>query len=109
MLAGRVEVGTIGTDLLTERSRVRGCCCSVGGHGKSRTSTGNAVGASLRPPTAAEGPNGRDGGGLSYEITRGMREVLLGSLPAGCDVHRSRHHGPRELRSGLRRNVDRSD
>jgi ATP-dependent helicase Lhr and Lhr-like helicase len=84
VLAGRVEVGTIGTDLLTESvdgprllllggrswkvthidwDRRRCYVESVDGGGKAKWSG---------VP-----------GGLSYEVTRGMRDVVLGAAPGG--------------------------
>ncbi|MDQ2629112.1 MAG: ATP-dependent helicase, partial [Actinomycetota bacterium] len=84
VLAGRVEVGTIGTDLLTEEvegprvlllggrswqvahvdwERRRCFVEAVDGGGRAKWS-----GAS---------------GGLSYDITRGMRAVVLGADPVG--------------------------
>ncbi|MHA7653803.1 DEAD/DEAH box helicase [Mycobacterium sp. ML4] len=84
VLAGRVEVGTIGTDLLTENvdgPRVlllggrswrvthidwdrRRCFVEVADGGGKAKWAGSA-------------------GGVSYEVTRGMRDVLLGSTPEG--------------------------
>ncbi len=84
VLAGRVEVGTIGTDMLTDEvegprvlllggrswkvthvdwERRRCLVESVDGGGRAKWSG--------------------SGGGLSYEITRGMRDVLLGAVPQG--------------------------
>ena len=72
VLAGRVEVGTIGTDLLTDK--VEG----------PRTLL---LGGRSWKVTHADG-GGRakwsgSGGGLSYDIARGMRDVILGMLPPG--------------------------
>ena len=83
MLAGRVEVGTIGTDMLTdevEGPRV----LLLGGRSwkvthvdwERRRCFVEAVDAGGRAKWSGSG------GGLSYEITRGMREVLLGASPA---------------------------
>ena len=82
VLAGRVEIGTIGTDLLTEE--VEGPrVLLLGGRSWKVThvdwdrrrcfveavdSGGQAKWSSV-------------GGGLSYDIARGMRDVVLGSLP----------------------------
>ena len=106
VLAGRVEVGTIGTDLLTESvdgPRVlllggrswkvthidwerRRCFVEVAdGGGKAKWSG-----------TAA---------GLSYDITRGMRDVLLGSTPAGVTFTARATKVLAELRSNYSENV----
>ncbi|OBJ71048.1 DEAD/DEAH box helicase [Mycobacterium sp. 1274756.6] len=84
VLAGRMEVGTIGTDLLTEEvdgprvlllggrswqvthvdwERRRCFVEAVDGGGKAKWSG--------------------DSGGLSYDIARGMRDVVLGADPEG--------------------------
>ncbi|UJL30969.1 DEAD/DEAH box helicase [Mycolicibacterium vanbaalenii] len=84
VLAGRIEVGTIGTDLLTESvdgPRV----LLLGGRSWKVTHIDwdrrrcfvEAVDGGGRAKWSGAG------GGLSYAITRGMREVLLGSAPAG--------------------------
>ena len=44
-------------------------------------------------------------GGLSYDITRGMRDVVLGALPMGVDVHRPRHHCSRSFADNYSDNV----
>lgn len=84
VLAGRVEVGTIGTDLLTDE--VDGPRVLLLG-GRSWKVTHVDWERRHCFVEAAEG-GGRakwsgPGGGLSYDITRGMREVILGASPAG--------------------------
>lgn len=83
VLAGRVEVGTIGTDLLTDK--VEGPRTLLLG-GRSWKVTHVDWERRRCFVEAADG-GGRakwsgSGGGLSYEITRGMREVILGTLPS---------------------------
>ncbi|MCV7434929.1 DEAD/DEAH box helicase [Mycolicibacterium bacteremicum] len=84
VLAGRVEVGTIGTDLLTDQ--VEGPRVLLLG-GRSWKVTHVDWERRRCFVEAADG-GGRakwsgSGGGLSYEIARGMREVILGGSPAG--------------------------
>lgn len=84
VLAGRVEVGTIGTDVLTEE--VEGPRVLLLG-GRSWKVT-HVDWERRRCFVEAVDQGGRAkwsgySGGLSYEITRGMRDVLLGALPEG--------------------------
>lgn len=84
VLAGRVEVGTIGTDLLTDE--VNGPRVLLLG-GRSWKVTHVDWERRRCFVEAADG-GGRakwsgTGGGLSYDITCGMREVILGAWPAG--------------------------
>lgn len=84
VLAGRVEVGTIGTDLLTED--VEGPRVLLLG-GRSWKVT-HVDWERRRCFVEAVDDGGRAkwsgvGAGLSYDITRGMRDVLLGALPDG--------------------------
>lgn len=84
VLAGRVEVGTIGTDLLTEE--VEGPRVLLLG-GRSWKVTHVDWERRRCFVDAADG-GGRakwsgSGRGLSFEITRGMREVILGASPKG--------------------------
>lgn len=83
VLAGRVEVGTIGTDLLTDK--VEGPRTLLLG-GRSWKVTHVDWERRRCFVEAADG-GGRakwsgSGGGLSYDIARGMREVILGGSPA---------------------------
>jgi ATP-dependent helicase Lhr and Lhr-like helicase len=83
VLAGRVEVGTIGTDMLTDE--VDGPRVLLLG-GRSWKVT-HVDWDRRRCLVEAVDEGGRakwsgSGGGISYEITRGMREVLLGASPA---------------------------
>lgn len=84
VLAGRVEVGTIGTDLLTEE--VEGPRVLLLG-GRSWLVT-HVDWERRRCFVEAVDGGGRAkwsgiSGGTSYDITRGMRDVLLGRLPGG--------------------------
>jgi ATP-dependent helicase Lhr and Lhr-like helicase len=84
VLAGRVEVGTIGTDLLTEK--VDGPrLLLLGGRSWKVTHVDWERRRCFVDPADGGGKAKWSGvpGGLSYEVTRGMREVLLGSAPAG--------------------------
>ena len=84
VLAGRVEVGTIGTDMLTERRRRPACAAARRPvmEGDPHRLGSPAV---LREVRRRRWPGQmvRAGGGLSYDITRGMRDVILGRLPGG--------------------------
>ncbi|WP_443678367.1 DEAD/DEAH box helicase [Mycolicibacterium gilvum] len=82
VLAGRVEVGTIGTDLLTEN--VDGPrLLLLGGRSWKVTHVDWERRRCFVDPVDGGGKAKWSGvpGGLSYEVTRGMREVLLGSAP----------------------------
>lgn len=86
VLAGRVEVGTIGTDMLTDD--VDGPRLLLLG-GRSWKVT-HVDWERRRCFVEAVDEGGRAkwsglGAGLSYDITRGMRDVLLGVLPEGVD------------------------
>lgn len=84
VLAGRIEVGTIGTDLLTEQTEGPRALLLAG-----RSWTVTHIDWERRRcfvEPAKEGGKAKwsgTGAGLSYDITRGMRSVLLGSLPTG--------------------------
>lgn len=85
VLAGRVEVGTIGTDLLTES--VDGPrLLLLGGRSWKVTHVDWDRRRCYVEPTDDGGKAKWSGipGGLSYEVTRGMREVLLGATPDGA-------------------------
>ena len=60
VLAGRAEVGTIGTDMLTDEVEGPRVLFLAAGRGRSRTWTGSADGALLRQPTVAVEPSGLD-------------------------------------------------
>ncbi|MBV5246744.1 DEAD/DEAH box helicase [Mycolicibacterium sp. PAM1] len=84
VLAGRVEVGTIGTDLLTES--VEGPrLLLLGGRSWKVTHIDWERRRCFVEAVDGGGKAKWSGvpGGLSHEVTRGMREVLLGSSPAG--------------------------
>lgn len=84
VLAGRVEVGTIGTDLLTE-STDGPRLLLLGGRSWKVTHVDWERRRCFVEPTDGGGKAKWSGvpGGLSYEVTRGMREVLLGATPVG--------------------------
>ncbi len=84
VLAGRAEVGTIGTDILTQEvdgPRV----LLLGGQSWKVTHVDWERRRCFVEPVDAGGRAkwSGAGGGLSYEITRGMREVILGASPPG--------------------------
>jgi len=84
VLAGRVEIGTIGTDVLTEPSEGPRVLLLAG-----RSWTVTHVDWDRRRcfvDPAKEGGKAKwsgSGAGLSFDIARGIREVLCGALPAG--------------------------
>lgn len=84
VLAGRVEVGTIGTDLLTESTDGPRLLLLGGRSWK----VSHIDWERRRCFVAAADEGGKAkwsgiSGGLSYEVTRGMRDVLLGAMPVG--------------------------
>ena len=86
VLAGRNEVGTIGTDLLTQEvagPRV----LLLGGRSWQVTHVDWERRRCFVEPVDGGGQAKWAGwsGGLSYDITRGMRDVVLGRLPAGVN------------------------
>lgn len=84
VLAGRVEVGTIGTDLLTDK--VEGPrVLLLGGRSWKVTHVDWERRRCFVDPVDGGGRAKWSGssGSLSYEIARGMREILLGALPSG--------------------------
>ena len=102
VLAGRVEVGTIGTDLLTES--VDGPRVLLLG-GRSWKVTHIDWDRRRCFVEAADGGGKAKWsgvpGGLSYEVARGMREVLLGSSPAGVTFTARASTVLAELRAGF--------
>lgn len=84
VLAGRVEVGTVGTDILTEETEGPRILL-LGGRSWKVTHVDWERRRCFVEPTK-DGGKARwsgTGSGLSHDITRGMRAVLLGELPAG--------------------------
>lgn len=84
VLAGRVEVGTIGTDLLTESTdgpRV----LLLGGRSWKVTHVDWERRRCFVEATDGGGKAkwSGTGGGVSFDITRGMRDVILGAQPDG--------------------------
>jgi len=84
VLAGRVEVGTIGTDLLTESvdgPRI----LLLGGRSWKVTHVDWDRRRCFVEPADGGGKAKWSGtsGGLSFEIARGMRSILLGASPSG--------------------------
>ncbi|WP_030169899.1 MULTISPECIES: DEAD/DEAH box helicase [Actinomycetes] len=87
VLAGRNEVGTIGTDVLTEEvSGPR--LLLLGGRSWSVTHVDWQRRRCFVEPEKSGGRAKWSGAGqsLSFDIARGMREVLLGQLPAGVTL-----------------------
>ena len=86
VLAGRNEVGTIGTDILTEE--IDGPRVLLLG-GRSWRVTHVDWDRRHCFVEAADGGGQAKwsgmSGGLSYDITRGMRDVILGELPTGVE------------------------
>lgn len=102
VLAGRVEVGTIGTDLLTES--VEGPrVLLLGGRSWKVTHIDWERRRCFVEPVDGGGKAKWSGvaGGLSYEVARGMREVLLGATPAGVTFTGRASTVLAELRSGF--------
>ena len=102
VLAGRVEVGTIGTDLLTESvdgPRV----LLLGGRSWKVTHVDWERRRCFVETVEAGGKAKWSGvpGGLSYEVTRGMRDVLLGAAPAGVTFTGRASSVLTELRAGF--------
>lgn len=100
--AGRVEVGTIGTDLLTESvdgPRV----LLLGGRSWKVTHIDWDRRRCFVEPVDGGGKAKWSGvpGGLSYEVARGMREVLLGFSPAGVTFTARASTVLAELRAGF--------
>lgn len=86
VLAGRNEVGTVGTDVLTEHvagPRV----LLLGGRSWQVTHIDWERRRCFVDPVDGGGQAKWSGfsGGLSYDITRGMRDVILGTLPRGVE------------------------
>jgi ATP-dependent Lhr-like helicase len=84
VLAGRVEVGTIGTDLLTDE--VDGPRILLLGGRSWKVTHVDWERRRCFVETVDGGGRAKwsgSGGGLSHDITRGMREVILGASPAG--------------------------
>ncbi|OBA74849.1 ATP-dependent helicase [Mycolicibacterium elephantis] len=101
VLAGRVEVGTIGTDLLTES--VEGPrLLLLGGRSWKVTHVDWERRRCFVEPVDGGGKAKWSGvaGGLSYEVTRGVREVLLGATPAGVTFTGRASKVLGELRAG---------
>jgi ATP-dependent Lhr-like helicase len=84
VLAGRVEVGTIGTDLLTDE--VEGPRVLLLGGRSWKVTHVDWERRRCFVETVEGGGRAKwsgSGRGLSYEITRGMRDVVLGANPSG--------------------------
>ena len=86
VLAGRAEVGTIGTDILTEE--VDGPRVLLLGGRSWRVTHVDWDRRHCFVEAADSGGQAKwsgMSGGVSYDITRGMRDVALGELPAGVE------------------------
>ncbi len=106
VLAGRVEIGTIGTDLLTEE--VEGPrVLLLGGRSWNVTHVDWDRRHCFVEPADGGGRAKWSGasGGVSYAITRGMRAVLLGSEPAGVTFTGRANKVLAQLRSAHADNV----
>lgn len=107
VLAGRVEVGTIGTDLLTEK--VEGPRVLLLG-GRSWQVT-HVDWERRRCFVEATDGGGRAkwsgaGAGLSFAVARGMRDVILGAAPTGITFTERAGKSLAALRDSYRDNVD---
>lgn len=107
VLAGRNEVGTIGTDLLTQEvagPRV----LLLGGRSWQVTHVDWERRRCFVEPVDAGGQAKWAGwsGGLSYDITRGMRDVILGRLPAGVEFTERANRTLADLRASYSENAD---
>jgi len=107
VLAGRSEVGTIGTDLLTEEvagPRV----LLLGGRSWQVTHVDWDRRRCFVDPVDGGGQAKWAGwsGGLSYDITRGMRDVVLGRLPAGVEFTERATRTLAALRASYSENAD---
>jgi len=107
VLAGRNEVGTIGTDLLTQEvagPRV----LLLGGRSWQVTHVDWERRRCFVEPADSGGQAKWSGfsGGLSYDITRGMRDVVLGRLPAGVSFTERANRTLAALRNTYSENAD---
>ncbi|QRE81264.1 DEAD/DEAH box helicase [Rhodococcus ruber] len=107
VLAGRNEVGTVGTDLLVEEvdgPRV----LLLGGRSWRVTHIDWQRRRCFVEPVDGGGKAkwSGTGGGVSYDITQGMRAVLLGTVPAGVTLTRRAETVLAELRQGYADSVD---
>ena len=87
VLAGRVDVGTIGTDVLTEQIDGPRTLLLAGRSWRVTHVDWERRRCFVEP--AEEGGRAKwtgSGTGLSYDVARGMRAVLLGSSPAGVTL-----------------------
>ncbi|MDQ1321919.1 MAG: ATP-dependent helicase Lhr and Lhr-like helicase [Actinomycetota bacterium] len=107
VLAGRNEVGTIGTDLLTQEvagPRV----LLLGGRSWQVTHVDWERRRCFVEPVDSGGQAKWSGfsGGLSFDITRGMRDVVLGRLPAGVSFTERATRTLAALRNTYSENAD---
>lgn len=107
VLAGRNEVGTVGTDLLVEEvdgPRV----LLLGGRSWLVTHLDWQRRRCFVEPVDGGGRAkwSGTGGGVSYDVTQGMRAVLLGVTPTGVTLTRRADHVLAELREGYADTVD---
>ncbi|MDH3022633.1 ATP-dependent helicase [Gordonia sp. CNJ-863] len=102
VLAGRNEVGTIGTDLLVEE--VQGPrVLLLGGRSWTVTYVDWKRHRCFVEPVESGGRAKWSGvgGTVSFEITRGMRSVLLGDTPGGVTLTRRAHSALADLRASF--------
>lgn len=107
VLAGRNEVGTIGTDLLTQEvagPRV----LLLGGRSWQVTHVDWERRRCFVEPADGGGQAKWSGlsGGLSFDITRGMRDVILGRLPTGVEFTERATRTLADLRASYSDNTD---
>lgn len=106
VLAGRVEIGTVGTDLLTEE--VKGPrILLLGGRSWKVTRVDWERRRCFVEPADGGGKAkwSGSGAGLSYDITRAMRDVLLGALPTGVTFTARATNTLAALRQSYKENV----
>ncbi|MGV9671696.1 DEAD/DEAH box helicase [Gordonia sp. NPDC003504] len=103
VLAGRDEVGTIGTDLLVEEVQAPRVLL-LGGRSWTVTHVDWKRHRCFVEPADSGGRAKWSGlgGTVSFDIARGMRSVLLGADPAGVTLTRRAQDGLAELRETFR-------
>ncbi|RVW03695.1 DEAD/DEAH box helicase [Rhodococcus spongiicola] len=99
VLAGRNEVGTVGTDLLVEEVEGPRVLLLAGRSWKVTHVDWQRRRCFVDPvETGGKAKWSGLGGGVSYEITQGMRAVLLGQAPSGVTLTRRAQAALAELR-----------
>ncbi|MFZ2527667.1 MAG: DEAD/DEAH box helicase [Rhodococcus sp. (in: high G+C Gram-positive bacteria)] len=107
VLAGRNEVGAIGTDLLTEEIDGPRILLLAGRSWQVTHIDWQRRRCFVEPVDSGGRARWSGlGGGVSYEITQGMRSVLLGATPAGVTLTRRARATLGDLRATYRPAVD---